>query len=315
VRKIGDPRAELESDLRVRVVTGPRLVEDVLMPDFVQFIHPGGEHGPDRQGQKAWNLGEHRRKFLRVDGRYIEQLGDSPTDSPLVLWGEWEPESDVAPISDSVAAGPRWLHQPYYVRPEAYKNGDLVHQNTDPFVFGDRFLYTLCRQWRGSTQRPTLLRDLEPGSLILFGSLKGGEFVLDTAFVVAEGVLHDFHSWPNVLDGAISETYIDVTMHPTYAWGEGAELRLYSGAMADDPLDGMFSFVPCLPASAGANGFARPAIKLNGFVAQGLMMGFKTTRGLPAEKIATLWNSVTEQVIDADLALGTSLALPERRDA
>ena len=108
----------------------------------------------------------------------------------VVFWGEWEPESEGEPIASTGPDGPRWIHRPYYVRPTSYP-GDL--QNTDPFVFGDRFLYTLCRQTKpiSGHARPTFLRDLAPGSLILFGSLKGGDFVLDTALVVAEGVLFD----------------------------------------------------------------------------------------------------------------------------
>jgi hypothetical protein len=75
----------------------------------------------------------------------------------------------------------------------------------------------------------SLLRDLEPGSLILFGSFKAGEFVLDTVFVTGEGIRHDHDSWSRVLTD-LPETYVDVTMLATYAWGPGAELRFYSGA-------------------------------------------------------------------------------------
>jgi hypothetical protein len=38
---------------------------------FVQFIHPGGEHWPDRGDRKFWNQEAHRRKFLKGRGRYI----------------------------------------------------------------------------------------------------------------------------------------------------------------------------------------------------------------------------------------------------
>jgi hypothetical protein len=285
------------------------------MPEFVQFIHPGGEHGPDVTDRKLWNVGEHRRKFLRIGGEHVERPGERPVSGDVVLWGEWEAESEVESISQPLPRGPRWLHRPYYVRPEVFRRDGQVLQNTDPFIFGDRFMYTLCRQWRNSTQKPTRLRDLSPGSLILFGSLKAGEFVLDTVFVTDEGVLHDFHSWPSVLGGRVSGTYADVTMRPTYEWGEGATLRLYTGATAEAPTNGMFSFAPCLPLAACERGFERPAIRLDGFVTPGLMMGFKMSRSLTPEQVRGLWESVTGQVINADLALGTSFALPERRDA
>jgi len=284
------------------------------MPDFVQFIHPGNEHGADDGGIKRWNSGLHRRKFLAIDGDYVEPLGAAPRRAELVLWGEWEPESHAAPIAERVPDGPHWLHRPYYVKPREYRpGGGNPLQNTDPFVFGERFRYTLCRQWRSKTNRPTLLRDLASGSLILFGSLKGGQFVLDTVFVTGESVLHEHDSWRAELPN-LPATYVDVTMQPTYAWGPGAHLRLYEGASFDEPINSMFSFAPCLPASVGRNGFARPAITLDGYVTPGLMMGFKATRDLDPTAIHDLWARVVAQVVDADLALGTRFALPPRRD-
>ena len=177
------------------------------MPSFVQFIHPGGEHGRDAVGRKGWNVADHRHKFMRVEGQHVERPGAKPVGGEVVLWGEWEPESEVAAIVKRLPGGPRGLHRPYYVRPGAFRWGEQGLQNTDPFVFGDRFLYTLCRQWRGSSGRPTVLRDLASGSLILFGSLKGGAFVLDTALVTDAGVLHDSRTWPSVLASRVFERW------------------------------------------------------------------------------------------------------------
>ena len=68
------------------------------MPDVFQFIHPGGEHGQDGGGQKRWNRGDHKRKFLRVRGEYVDTTGGPPINDELVFWGEWEPESEVEPV-------------------------------------------------------------------------------------------------------------------------------------------------------------------------------------------------------------------------
>jgi hypothetical protein len=284
------------------------------VPDFVQFMHPGNEHGSDGPGFKRWN-GLHRRKFLRVEGGYVETPGGVSRSCEVVFWGEWEPESTVQRIPAPEPDGPHWLHRPYYVKPQTYwpDGGTDPLQNTDPFVFGDRFRYTLCRQWRSATNRPSLLRDLEPGSLILFGSYKAGEFVLDTAFVTDEGIRHDHDSWSAVLTD-LSEAYVDVTMRATYAWGPGAELRLYSGATRQQPTNGMFSFAPCLPADIGAQGFARPSIGLDGLITPNLKMGFKSTRGLSARDVQQLWERVTEQVVRQDLALGPRFAMPQKHD-
>ena len=283
------------------------------VPTFVQFIHPGPEHGADRPGHKGWNWDLHRRKFLRANGRYIEHLGETPREGELVFWGEWEAESDVEPIREPVRGGPRWLHSPYYVRPEAYRRGERVRQNTDPFVFGDQFFYTLCRQVRKSG-RPTLLRDLDPGSLIVFGSLKAGEFVVDTVFVTGDSVLHELGSWEATLDGRVPETYVDVTLRPTYGWEDDRiRLRLYSGATIERPVDGMFSFVPALPGSVADGGFARPSVIDRELITPSLPMGFKATRGLSPSRIKSAWESIGEQIVAQDLALGTRFELPQRR--
>jgi hypothetical protein len=168
-------------------------------------------------------------------------------------------------------------------------------------------------QWRNATNRPSLLRDLEPGSLILFGSCKGGQFVLDTAFVTDEGIRHDHDAWSALLTD-LPAPYVDVTMLATYAWGPGAELRLYSGATRRQPTNGMLSFAPCLPADIGAQGFARPSIRLDGLITPNLKMGFKSSRDLSARDVRQLWDRVTEQVVRQDLALGTRFAMPQKHD-
>src|SRR4051812_1450404 len=60
---------------------------------FVQFIRPGGEHAPDQGDLKFWNRDQHRRKFLRSGGRYVD--GGETKEGEVVFWGEWEPESRV----------------------------------------------------------------------------------------------------------------------------------------------------------------------------------------------------------------------------
>lgn len=280
----------------------------------VQLIHPGGEHGEDQPGHKKWNRRLHKRKFVRNPGQYVADLDGQSIQDDLAFWGEWEAESDVERIRDPAAGGPCWAHRPYYVRP-ASNPGDL--QNTDPFVFGESFLHTLCRQTKpiGGVYRPTFLRDLAPGSLLLFGSLKRGEFVLDTVFVVADGVLHDSSDWPAALEGRISETYTDVTLRPTYQTVWPHKLRLYVAATRASRVEGMFSFTPCLPAGVGGEGFPRPTISLPGVITPGLMMGAKATRDVGLSDTAALWETVVAQVLEQDLALGLPFSLPPRRAA
>jgi len=146
---------------------------DPLM--FVQFPHPGSEHKPGGL-VIDWNTGAHARKFLRGSGRYVER--GIVRSGTLVFWGEWEPQSRIVEAFDDVAGGrPRWLHEPFWQTPSDTRS----LQNTDPLVFGDRFLYSNCRQHRNRK-----LRHLSPGSIVLFGSKLQREFVLDTVFVVGD---------------------------------------------------------------------------------------------------------------------------------
>ena len=147
--------------------------EDVFV---VQFPHPGREHNPSPilrfQTRMEWSEGDHRRKFMCSPGRYVD--GDAPIEAKLTFWGEWEPPSDVVREWSPSGSLPRFLHAPVWT-----KSGPPKRQNTDPWVFGDHFRYSNCKQ-----QAQPRLRRLTPGSVIFFGSTKDGEFVLDTVFVV-----------------------------------------------------------------------------------------------------------------------------------
>ena len=195
---------------------------------FVQFTHPGSEHGPDGDtpNLKSWNRGGHRRKFLCAPGEYVSSCGRVKTGD-LTFWGEWEPPSSVVRLENSPDEGhPTWLHRPCLPaedpqRPAGASSCSPVRtkdrcsascsgtktgtpQNTDPYVFGPCFKYFVCKQIKryGSnsdteTQRATWLAKLNVGSVILFGSSKGTRarrnfrFLLDTVFVVGEWLEYD----------------------------------------------------------------------------------------------------------------------------
>jgi hypothetical protein len=278
---------------------------------FVQFIHPGGEHRPDRDGIKDWNTGQHQRKFLTVPGRYLE-AGAMRSDE-LVFWSEWEPQSRVIrTYPDHVPDGPRLLYEPYYTPPASWHRSRL--QNTDPFVFGDQFQYAGCLQ---HTRRgPTQLRNLDRGSIILFGSCREKRhFVIDTVLVVDRWIDHSRANQrtPEVR-GAVSGTYGDVMLEPWYSGGVPAKRshRLYFGATPETPVDGMFSFFPCLPARADERGFARPRISIDSRITPNLLQGKKMTTLPDAEKARELWAEVVRQVEQRDLKLGVHAELPAR---
>jgi len=275
---------------------------------FVQLIHPGGEHRPDRGRDRTWNVALHRRKFLKTSGTSIDRGASHAND--LIFWGEWEPESTVIAEFPRAPEQPSYLWDPYYVR---HADG-VWRQNTDPFVFGDSFHYTGCLQ---HTRRgPTQLRYLAPGSVILFGScIARSAFVLDTAFVVADHVDHDAATYHRVLDGKVSETYRDVTIEPWYQGPIPARQshRLYFGATPTEPVGGMFSFFPSRQLQDPPQPFSRPRIDLPSLVSPNMTQGKKIERDISLADAEAIWTKVCGQVEEQGLSLGVHAALPERR--
>ncbi len=278
---------------------------------FVQFPHPGREHRPEGGSMKRWNAIEqrHGRKFLSLEGDWLE--GKERRAGHLWAWGEWEPESTVLrTLSQPSPHHPRYLWEPYFVRKSDYS---LLH-NTDPFIFNG-FYYANCRQSRSPG-----LRRLGPGSVILFGSCQGHGWVVDTVLVVAdEGVEYNAASYERSLRGEVPDPYFHVTLRPT--WDNPAnraeEFRLYRGATFDSPLDGMFSFFPCMPAGDRV-GFPRPAVILPDryFNAKNSLAAKGCAQDAPPHdpsEIRRMWQSLLDRVRGAGLVPGIAARMPPER--
>jgi hypothetical protein len=277
----------------------------------VQFIHPGGEHGQDQIGLKAWNLEAHKRKFLRQHGVQVDEAG-SPRESELFLWGKWEAESEVEAIEAPISGGPRFIHRPFYSDPPPAG----WRQNTDPFVFGDEFHYTGCKQH--TARGPTQLRFLRHGSLILFGSCVGrARFVLDTLFVVDDYIDHSRADYERILNGRIPDAYRAATIDPWYSGsgGDQQSYRLYSGATYDSPVNGMFSFFPASTAERDPDGFARPEIRIPGLITSHLTQGQRLNPQPSVREVKQIWTEIVRQVRMVGLTLGVHAGLPTARRA
>ena len=167
--------------------------------------------------------------------------------------------------SPSGASGegmPRWVHTPYLVDPRTIENP----QNTDPFVFGG-FAYTNCRQdyWskRRQARRLTAMAHLAVGSMILFGSTRKGQFVLDTCFVVGSVVEMDPDTYKERARAAgVPEALLIATLAPVMSDRSHQFLSLYIGTTHAQCRQGPFSFFPCLPADIGPAPFPRPGLFL-----------------------------------------------------
>ena len=275
---------------------------------FIQFSHPGQEHEPDRGGVKTWSQSSlsHKRKFMQFRGEWIDQAGGRCTGD-LAAWGEWEPESELIRKLKRPSGNlqyPRYLWHPYYIPKDDYSG---LH-NTDPFIFGERILYSNC----GQAAKPGL-KHLGDGSVIAFGSgknIKGDRrWMLDTLLVVKDSVQYEAPEGLVVLDEWVPDAFVVAT--GGLLTGSG---RLYRGATPNDPVDGMFSFFPASPAG-GASGFPRPLIDLPSeyFNPRSWQAPKGVWRNRTVEELRVVWESLVSQVRDKGLVIGTHASLPKRR--
>ena len=86
--------------------------------------------------------------------------------------------------------------------------------------------------------------------------------------------------------------------------------RLYLGATFEHPVDGMFSFVPCVTGDGIAQGFARPAIRIPDVITPKMTQSKRLNPRQSIGEITPLWNEVVRQVTDQGLALGIRADLP-----
>lgn len=284
--------------------------------NVVQFMHPGGEHilslWEKKHSWKLWNTGGHKRKFMKAIGSVIDNEKIVKKDVPLYFWSEWEPDSVV---NLTGVSSPKYLHEPVLVLnrrglPSVTIHGEECQPtnctddclNTDPFVFGDNFLYSLCQQ-RNKNNTPTSLQKLQIGNLILFGSCKkrsnGYVFMLDTVFVVADKRDYTAKTYKKNLNGFIPRHY-DYIMGFKYRNNQTANYLCYQGANINNPIDGMYSFVPCKTSDGADVYFDRIELKDSDFanlnlphpvISNGLTQGFRKKRYTQNE-VKQIWNRI-----------------------
>lgn len=279
---------------------------------FIQFMHPGPE--PARRGRQIdgnkciWNqTNHHKRKYIRHLVRCWDG-GTGETDpAEMGFWGEWEADSTFE-VTGRKSPYPITHHRIVLLirHPRACK----MHQNTDPFVFGDRFVYTICQQ-----EYKNCLRDLDPGSIIAFGSRVDGHFGLDTLFVVGDIRVEldlERETWREVLD---SEVYKNITIWPLTGKNGRCKPKKYKATVYGGVMFGnrtqsnpMFSFIPC---SLGP--FPRPtlgSLMNKGLITDTLTQGIKRTRLSSVEESIKIWEMVYSDVKAAGLRIATRVVMP-----
>lgn len=278
-------------------------------PVLVQFPHPGREHNPGKSTRQPWNTRDHGRKFLQSQGRYVTVDGHSSAEVPLVFCGEWEAPSYVIECWPKQGDLPRFLHEPVWERPRTRE----FRQNTDPWVFGDCFRYSNCKQL---SQRG--LRNLAPGSLLLFGSTIHSQFVIDTVFVVSErSTIFSPANRPKT-DDVFRICTIDALSSggpagcgARYCAAEAhANFTLYEGATFENPVDGMYSFSPCRRADDKEMRFARPILTLDRVNPSSKQSPKGAKDELSLQEISNYWAMVCKQVVAAGCQLGVHFATP-----
>ena len=284
---------------------------------LVQFPHPGGEHNPGEARRQPWNTGDHRRKFLQGPGRYLGTDG-ALVEAALAFWGEWEaPSYVVKSWSAEEDDLPRFLHAPVWERPRF--NGP--RQNTDPWVFGDCFRYSNCKQ----LSQPAL-QNLAPGSVILFGSSKDPRsnrtrFLLDTVFVVGEERQRYRPADPPATDEVFRVCTVESlatdsdgnmcgSVKPcgaTNSW-----FTLYNGATNENPIDGMYCFVPCRRVDREDFRFDRPKLSLPVEIVnpRSAQSPKGADRPLPRWQIRNFWMNVRDHIRAAGCLEGVHFSTP-----
>jgi hypothetical protein len=298
------------------------------MSKVIQFIHPGVEHSI--KSGTVWNSGNHKRKYLRVSGKYLSNFNNLPLFSDQIyFWGEWEAQANFSKIKNTIKNGPKYIFEPFFNLPAS-----INAQNTDPFVFGNQYYYFICKQ-----PHYTSLRNLVAGDIILFGSSKNKQFVLDTVFIIKNKLPYKFSELTEFRK-KYNSTFSEVGLGPleNSAFVPQKEIifqdsfcipiscddktdncpvsgvndyYLYEAVMYEDreKFDGMFSYAPCLANQVGENGFARPIINLPNIITSVLNQGLKITETNSAKEI---WKDVTNQVLSSNLEIMIENILPKQ---
>lgn len=261
----------------------------------------------NHKGLRFWNNERsHKRKFIQHPGWYLECTGDAfdpiPKKGEICFWGEWEPQSWFKLTGNRYSKSPALPHAIHY--PVFSTHGTQIH-NTDPFVFGQHFYYTNCKQWSYP-----FLRSLTNGTIIIFGSEKGkSDFILDTVFVVGSSEL--------VQDSANHSTDYPLTLRQATIdlhAGLSPNLRLYRGKMYDSHNPYMenkpepFCFVPC-KTDGDLRGFERPVIDWRRFQLKKPGAGTATYR-VTYSSTLDFWQDLVVELIKQGFSLGIQLEMP-----
>lgn len=299
---------------------------------IIQFSHPGKEleiksgnkqdgkaykFSTEYSGFRFWNNDGHKRKFMCHEGWYLENMGNSfnpiPQKGEFYFWGEWEAQSEFLLTGNQFSTQPSI---PHAVHKPIFSNRGKGVKNSDPFVFGEHFYYTNCKQSKEKAGK--ILLNLPAKSIILFGSERNKtDFVIDTVFVVnSKETVADYKKQPTLYPQMLRDVTLDLN--------EGLEDRhfLYKGMMYDFCTEkprneaDIFSFIPC-KIDCGITGFERPVINWEKF-------GLKKPGSYQVLKEIDFcinfspkyefWKLLVDDLLQQGFSLGLKLEMPVSND-
>lgn len=291
------------------------------MPKIIQFLHTAQEATPVNELDNVipWNNNDtHRRKFILSNGKFLNDNLEQE-ESELVFWGEWEAQSEIVKINKSNINPPNYLNKPF-INPAV----PCRTHNTDPYVFGDKFRYIICKQGYFHN----VLTNLEPNSIILFGSSINGRFCLDTVFVISNDQSnYTVDTIENLFPLNNRGQYYHASVNPIYGEFEynnrNAESedfcrindkRDYTFYKAVNFLDrqnynDLYSYVPCKVYNPNNFIFRQPVITLD-FIKGNQTQGVNS-KDCSVEEIVNYWKDIANQIQDKNLRLGTYFNTPE----
>ena len=226
-------------------------------PCIVQFQHRKDEFSIDRCDARRvdlfpvrWNRGGHRRRLVGHYGEFVK--GGACDKGELSFWTEWEANTlarNLSPLSYcGCAKRIHYVESPLCGDASSEKEvqggtvdctGDASkYLNTDPCVFGKSFKYSNCKQ-----NATYALKNLPPGSLIIFGSIHETRYYLDTVFVVADGPIVYETSLTGIRHVQCSPEYKELTFKRLLSTSP-QEFAFYRGRVFEKGGKLPFSFTP-----------------------------------------------------------------------
>lgn len=244
---------------------------------IVKFYHSGVVDKKSSNQKNDRYKRKHKRKLIINEISFLNKHNEVCTTDNGYFWGEWEAESDCQKRDNFYLHSIKYPSEIETNKKIAYCNkcGKDEYQvlNTDPYVFGNYFIYSNCMQ-----DRYRNLKALKENDLIIFGSQKNNFFIIDTVFVVDKQIRKEDCSkcFIRATGNLIDDTYL-----------------IYKGKTFKED-NGLFSFFPC-----STQPFERPRIVING-TNDAQKQGVAYIRVNSVE----VWNSIKKQVIKSGCMLG-----------